>query len=414
MAMGLIFFLFAGNHLTAQINWEKYEGNPVLSNAAWSDNAVSPVVLFEDGVFKMWFMGDEGLADAIGYAESTDGINWNPNNEPVIPAGEFGKWDRWRMPGSVIRVNDTLKMWYSGSSDNFNYEISIGYAWSINNTDWNVFPDSVLGKGEPGTWEETGVIQPVVYYDGAMYHMWYSGFEGTTWFDPMQEGYATSTNGINWTKHPENPVLTLGPQNSFYDTWVIGSSVIFFGDLFYMWFGGWDGTSTNPFQYWRIGLATSSNGILWTVQNNDQPVVDVGELGTWDDSWAQYCSVIIHDDQLKMWYDGKGNVAMIGYAMGDYVTGIGTKEEHATNPITISPNPFNQAVAINYRLLGKSQITLEIFNHLGRPIKTLVDGDLQQGDQNIIFDGASLAPGIYFCVLKTSTGMQTKKIIKLN
>jgi hypothetical protein len=31
----------------------------------------------------------------------------------------------------------------------------------------------------------------------------------------------------------------------------------------------------------------------------------------------------------------------------------------------------------------------------------------------ITFDGSGLLPGVYFCVLKTNEGIQTKKIIKL-
>ena len=44
---------------------------------------------------------------------------------------------------------------------------------------------------------------------------------------------------------------------------------------------------------------------------------------------------------------------------------------------------------------------------------TLVDEIQQQGEQKIIFNTADLPAGIYFCVLKTNYGMQTRKIIKL-
>ncbi len=404
--MGLFFFLFAGISLSAQISWEKHS-NPVLTGTAWSENAAGPVVIFEQGTFKMWFASNNRIA----YAESSDGINWITNNNPVFPDGSPGAWDEGKYPGSVLRVNDTLKMWYSGSSDGFNYEISIGYAWSLDNITWNVLPDSVLAKGEPGSWDETGVFQPVVYYDGTTYYMWYGGFEGTSWWDPMMEGYATSTNGINWTKHPDNPVLALGEAGSFYEFWAIGTSILYYNDTYHMWFAGWDGFSTSPFRYWRIGYASSPDGITWTVENDNEPVVDVGEIGTWDDIWARYPSVLIHNGHLKMWYDGKGDELNIGYALGDSVN-VGIHEQYVSKDITISPNPFIDFTTITYKLNEPSQIWLEIFNHQGKQIATLVDGNMQQGKQKITFDSASLASGIYFCVLKTNEGIQTRKMIK--
>jgi hypothetical protein len=37
----------------------------------------------------------------------------------------------------------------------------------------------------------------------------------------------------------------------------------------------------------------------------------------------------------------------------------------------------------------------------------------QLGEQQVIFDGSQLKPGIYFCTLITNEGIQTRKIIKL-
>lgn len=414
MAMGLIFFLFAGINLTAQDSWVKYPDNPVFSGAAWSNNAWKPVVIFEDNVFKMWFGGTSANGEAIGYAESPDGINWDPNNDPVIPDGEPGDWDQWRGPASVLRVNDTLKMWYSGSSDNFNYEISIGYAWSLDNIVWNVLPDKVLDHGEPGTWEETGVIHPVVYYDGSTYHMWYCGFEGSTMWDPMQEGYATSLDGINWVKDViNNPVITLGAPGSFFDTWVIGSSVLFLEDTYHLWFAGWDGLSLNPWKYVTIGYATSLNGIDWTIQNDFLPVIDHGVPGEWDDRIARYSSVLIHDDQFKMWYDGRGSSTKIGYAE-ELETSLFSINSTGNSYLNVNPNPVKKDAIISFRISEKSHVKLEIFNHQGQQVATLVDGDILQGEQCVIFEGSALPSGIYFCVLKTPQTIETKKIIKLD
>ncbi|MEZ5082596.1 MAG: hypothetical protein R2750_03990, partial [Bacteroidales bacterium] len=97
--IGLTFFIFLGFNSPAQLTWEKYEGNPVIEGmqGEWNESVFSPVVIFDEDIFKMWYMGfDGGWGNStiwqIFYAESPDGINWNMEDypDPVIPAGEPG------------------------------------------------------------------------------------------------------------------------------------------------------------------------------------------------------------------------------------------------------------------------------------------------------------------------------------
>jgi len=126
-----------------------------------------------------------------------------------------------------------------------------------------------------------------------------------------------------------------------------------------MWFAGWDGFSTSPIRYFRIGYATSVDGIEWEVQNNDTAVVDVGEPGDWDDHWVRYCSVLLHENRLKMWYDGRGDERMIGYALGDFITGI--PEYHSDLKVLLFPNPCKDVAKIEFTLHASQFIFIELF-----------------------------------------------------
>jgi predicted GH43/DUF377 family glycosyl hydrolase len=56
-------------------------------SGSWYDRAVGrPSVIYEDGVFKMWFDGNNGVARHVGYATSADGFNWTIQNsgQPVF------------------------------------------------------------------------------------------------------------------------------------------------------------------------------------------------------------------------------------------------------------------------------------------------------------------------------------------
>lgn len=69
------------------------------------------------------------------------------------------------------------------------------------------------------------------------------------------------------------------------------------------------------------------------------------------------------------------------------------------------PNPFNPSTQISYRLPKASSVQLDVFNTFGRKVKTLI-GDKQQqaGQHTVRFNAGSLASGVYYYRLKTTSG----------
>jgi hypothetical protein len=104
----------------------------------------------------------------------------------------------------------------------------------------------VLDLGPPGSWDDASLHSPTVLYDESMYHMWYGGVNGPN----SRIGYANSTDGINWTKNPGNPVLDLGLSGSWDDIMVYPRTVFSDGTVYHMLYSGKDGSNT------RIGHAT--------------------------------------------------------------------------------------------------------------------------------------------------------------
>jgi len=95
----------------------------------------------------------------------------------------------------------------------------------------------------------------------------------------------------------------------------------------------------------------------------------------------------------------------------DSITSV--RELSFEDTFAISPNPIRSTALIEYPLHQSSPVTLQILDISGRVIETLADEQQQAGNQTVAFDATGLKPGVYFCVLKTSEGIQTKKIIKL-
>jgi len=102
--------------------------------------------------------------------------------------------------------------------------------------------------GAPGAWDDYHVSGPSVLYEDGTYKMWYTGNDGSN----TRIGYATSPDGIVWTKYAGNPVLDLGAPGAWDDVNVFDPSVLFEAGTYKMWYAGYDDST------WRIGYATSS------------------------------------------------------------------------------------------------------------------------------------------------------------
>lgn len=77
------------------------------------------------------------------------------------------------------------------------------------------------------------------------------------------------------------------------------------------------------------------------------------------------------------------------------------------------PNPFNPSTNITFSLANDSNVTLSIYDILGRKISTLIDNQkLSAGNHQKIWNSANdgASSGIYILKLESETGIQTKKM----
>jgi len=75
------------------------------------------------------------------------------------------------------------------------------------------------------------------------------------------------------------------------------------------------------------------------------------------------------------------------------------------------PNPFNPTTTISYQLPVASQVSLKVYDVLGREVMTLVNGRQDAGVYNLSLNGATLSSGIYFYRLQSGNFVQTKKMM---
>lgn len=412
MSLLSVFLLLAFAPLAAQTNFVKHAGNPVLPRGnpgEWDGgDAAFADVLFDGSTYHMWYSGAYSagsLQRRIGHATSPDGISWTLNtlNNPVLDLGNPGEFDNYSVQGpEVIFDGSQYHMWYTGD-DGSTY--SIGYATAPNpDGPWTKHPGPVL-VGDPGTWDQNSVGGAIVIRMDTLYQMWYSGISTGLW----QTGYATSTDGINWSKYSGNPVLPVGAAGEWDRGWAAASDVLFDAGQYQMWYDGDDG----DIQDVRIGYATSPDGIHWTKDTLNNPIMS-GDPGTWDADNVWFPRVIKDADAYHMWYSGRDvGVDRIGYAV-DPISGIETFDNVRPEDFYLKqnyPNPFNPATNIEFSIPKTDFVTLKVFNILGQEVATLVSERLTAGTYKYDWDASSLASGIYLYRIQSGVYFDIKKMI---
>jgi hypothetical protein len=189
-------------HATSRdgLHWTKDATSPVLPKGTgqdWDrDGTWDPFVLYEEGVFKMWYGGGENTHCDWGYAVSTDGVHFvkkgqishlgNVEDDHVVHDHVTRRyfmyyWDRKQEPKGLFR------------------------AQSPNETDFDFAhaePIRIEGLNYPAMYKFTHVFQ-----NDGQWHMFFAEFVRPG-CKGCWTGYATSPDGLRW--QAQNRQLLLG------------------------------------------------------------------------------------------------------------------------------------------------------------------------------------------------------------
>jgi hypothetical protein len=224
-------------------------------------------------------------------------------------------------------------------------ELSLGGPYEV-----TVDPEPLADLGEPGTFDETGMVGGCAVEADGRSHVYYSGFQrGVTvpfWFFG---GLLLSDDGARTARRASRaPVL----DRSDVDPIIAGAPwILREHGIWRMWYTSgvrWSVEGAAPRHYYHIKYAESDDGLTW--RRDGRVAIDFGP--------AEYAigrpCVVRDSDCYRMWYSYRGDAYRIGYA--ESPDGLSWTRHDDRAGIDVSPGGWDSEM-IEYAA---------VFNHAGR------------------------------------------------
>ena len=234
----------------------------------------------------------------------------------ILPLGEPGSFDDGMVESPVVwfdensgrygmvytayqRIDTTIRGYKAVARP------QVGLAWSDDLINWEKDPRSPIygPSDEPGSPDSDGTPGPYIWFEKGTYYLYY--------FGTTDQGYergiktlnlATSTDLVNWTRHPDNPIIR--PEGKGWRSEAIWHPHIVKVDQTYYLFFNASGVIDGYHEEF-IGYAISTDLVNWTVDDTNSPLVVGSRIpGQWDSSGrAGDPSLYQVDDRWYMaWY----------------------------------------------------------------------------------------------------------------
>jgi predicted GH43/DUF377 family glycosyl hydrolase len=255
--------------------WIDNPSNPVLSrqNTIYDGRGVGyPIILKDSASYKMYYTNTGSTPDSlgrictIGLATSTDGNSWTHYSSTPVLLPTPGAWDSYIVTAAtVLKEGNTYKMFYVGMGKGEHSVYAIGLAASSDGIHWEKRAQPIF-QGNSG-WENYNAGTTAILKVNGEYRMYYTGYPVT------KLGYATSPDGITWTRQG----IAMEPTQEWENTGLGYTTVLYENGSFKMVY-------QNNEYYPKFGYAVSSDGIHWT-KSTANPIFTRDDT---KNNWAPY------------------------------------------------------------------------------------------------------------------------------
>ncbi|MBM4157536.1 MAG: T9SS type A sorting domain-containing protein [Ignavibacteria bacterium] len=224
-------------------------------------------------------------------------------------------------------------------------------------------------------WTQRYMMLPVQFGDSSLYDIQY--INSSTGFIGGNNGIfiKTTNGGINWSYLPTGTITQL-------------IAIYFLNENT----GYIAGTAGNMFR-------TTNGGINWVQQTTgvSDYFFDI-EFININTGWACGLNGLI----LKTTNGGS-----------TWIKPINTEVPGSYKLYQNYPNPFNSMTNVKFQMSNAGNVSLKIYDVLGKEVTTLVNERFQPGTYQVSFDGSGLPSGVYFCKFESGDFSAVTKMILL-
>lgn len=282
---------------------------PSLRRGQFDSHAVDCPFPFRHGhEWMMTYIGWDGIGYRTGLAASDDLEHWRKVGLILDrgPAGSVTEYnaaltcilrDNALFGSGALRLVDGTYIGTYHAYPGPGYETGpaiIGLCFSPDLRRWEV-AEPVLRPDPRCAWEAGGLYKSWLMENEGTYYLFYNAKNRTEGAWREQTGVALSGDLIHWERHPDNPILRVGPAGAFDDLFVSDPCVFRHG-------GGWVmfyfGNSSDG--HARDSAALSSDLLHW--EKIGRVLVDVGPEGSVDSRYAHKAGLIARDGRLHHFY----------------------------------------------------------------------------------------------------------------
>jgi predicted GH43/DUF377 family glycosyl hydrolase len=195
------------------------------------------------------------------------------------------------------------------------------------------YGDNPVLQGTPEMWDSLIIKRGDVLYEEGQYFMHYIGSDESP-LAGMDIGYAYSTDCISWEKDSLNPRFLYNrygwEQSGFHDL-----AVVKIEEEWHMWYGTWPLDYPNEYSY-GLGYASSTDGKSWE-KHGEQLNFGLSETG-WDSDFITMADVIFNGEKYLMYYFGSisGDSFIFEIGVAESEDGINWTKDTLNNPVIAS------------------------------------------------------------------------------
>ncbi len=293
----------------SSFDWKRHPANPILPavHGTWMESQTANPDLFRFGdMYHLYFRGQKDGHDRIGVGRCAvdrfDGVRWDVSAEPVIDVGGDGEPDETHaLDPATVLVDDTVYLYYSAVSPSCSRSVCL--ATSNDGIEFSKHPDNpvVIGGGPE-----------IVYRDGTFYLYYWKKRHGAGGF---QIHLSVSEDGFSYRQPQAEPVLPAGREGTW-DSHTVETPRIFFESGRYCMV--YCGSSRYDDYPHDAGLAVSNDLVHWTKYTGN-PIFSRGAEGEWDEGAIWFTTVAPVNGRYYMWYEGYGGGTSRTEPYGSYL-----------------------------------------------------------------------------------------------